>query len=262
MGSSIKVSTIKRLFAVCSNQCAFPGCKTPIVEPSGTVTGEIAHIRAANKNGPRYDVSQTDEERSSYANLILICSRHHTIIDTEVSEFPIELLTDYKRAQEQQGAVEITPQTTAVSKVLLKNYQNIVVSGNTGKVAINSPGAIQADTINIKSSRAKTILKSPDGSVSAVLEMNSYIEYLIGKYKDFQLQDSSKQDNYKYMIIYNAIKREFGSKWQLVPASNFEKLVLFLHKRIDNSRVGRIRLKRGQKSYHSYSEHIELINKN
>ena len=92
--------------------------------------------------------------------------------------------------------------------------------------------------------------------------MNSYVEYLIGKYKDFQKQDRSKHDNYKYMAIYNAIKREFGSKWQLVPTSNFDELVRFLHKRIDNSKVGRIRKKRGQKSYHSYCEHIEIINKN
>ncbi len=81
--SSPKLSTIKRLYAVSHNHCAFPECKTPLVESSGTVTGEIAHIKAANKGGPRYDSLQTEEQRHEYDNLILLCGRHHKLIDTE-----------------------------------------------------------------------------------------------------------------------------------------------------------------------------------
>jgi hypothetical protein len=38
--------TIKKLFALSGNICAFPGCQSPIVESAGTVTGEICHICA------------------------------------------------------------------------------------------------------------------------------------------------------------------------------------------------------------------------
>nr|VFK81114.1 MAG: hypothetical protein BECKSD772D_GA0070982_12263 [Candidatus Kentron sp. SD] len=87
--------------------------------------------------------------------------------------------------------------------------------------------------------------------------MRSYIEYLISKYQDYQKRDKDKTDNNKYRIIYNAIRREYGCKWQLVPADRFDELVLFLHRRIDNTRIGRIRKKRDQKRYHSFDEHIQ-----
>ena len=59
------------------------------------MTGEIAHIKAARENGPRYDESQSEEGRHGFNNLILLCGRHHTIIDTEVSDHPAETLIEY-----------------------------------------------------------------------------------------------------------------------------------------------------------------------
>ncbi len=250
-----KLSTIKRLFAVSGNQCAFQGCEVPLVENSGTVTGEIAHIKAANKEGPRYDSSQSEEDRHGYENLILLCSRHHTIIDTEFKKYSIEHLYNLKKKHEQAGIIEITPFTTAVSQSLLNNYQNISINNNSGNVAVNSPGAIQAKTVNIKSTKSKVTIAPPEGSIASVLEMRSYIEYLIEKYQDYQKQDTTKEDSYKYIAIYNGIKREFGSKWQLVPATRFSELVEYLTRRIDNTKIGRIRKKRDQKRYHSFAEH-------
>nr|VFK81115.1 MAG: hypothetical protein BECKSD772D_GA0070982_12264 [Candidatus Kentron sp. SD] len=150
--TSPKISTIKRLFAISGNQCAYPGgCTASLVVSTGTVTGEIAHIKAASENGPRFDESQSEEERYGFNNLILLCGRHHTIIDTEVSEYPVETLTEYKKAHEESGTVEITPHTASVAQTLLANYQNIVIQNNPGQgVAINSPGAIQANTLNLK----------------------------------------------------------------------------------------------------------------
>ena len=62
--SSPSVPTIKRLFAVSGNQCAFPRCPLPLVDiSSGKVTGRICHIKAQKSGGPRYDPDQTDEEQ-------------------------------------------------------------------------------------------------------------------------------------------------------------------------------------------------------
>ena len=85
--------------------------------------------------------------------------------------------------------------------------------------------------------------------------MASYIEYLIGKYQDYQKQHKEKEGNFKYIAIYNAIMREFGSKWQTLPNFQFDSLRDFLCGRIDRTRVGRIRKKRNQMNYHPYSEH-------
>ncbi len=254
MGSP-KISAIKRLFAVSGNQCAYPGCDLPLVEPSGTVTGQIAHIKAASKKGPRYDDSQPEEERHGFNNLILLCGRHHTIIDTEIAEHPDEKLIKIKKQHEQSGPVEIAPYMASIAQTLLSTYQHIVIQNNTGQVAVNSPNAIQTNTLNFKTTKEKVTISPPSGSVSSILDMRSYIEYLISKHQDFQKQHKEKTGDYKYMAIYNAIKREYGRKWQLVPAERFDELVTFLQKKIDNTKIGRIRKSRNQKRYHSFEEH-------
>jgi hypothetical protein len=91
--------TIKRLFAVSSNRCAFPSCSELLVE-GGTVVGEVCHIKSARKGHPRYDPDQAEEERHGFDNLILLCRKHHKIIDTEVERYPPTLLTEMKRAHE------------------------------------------------------------------------------------------------------------------------------------------------------------------
>ena len=40
------LQTLKRLFAMSGNRCAFPECTLPIVEGSGIVTGIVCHIRS------------------------------------------------------------------------------------------------------------------------------------------------------------------------------------------------------------------------
>ena len=95
----------------------------------------------------------------------------------------------------------------------------------------------------------------PSDAIGSVAELASYIEYLIGKYQDYQKQDAEKEGRGKFTIIYNAIRREYGSKWQTIPVRKFEQLVSFLQRRIDNSKVGRIRKSRGQKRYHNFQEH-------
>ena len=42
---------------------------------------QIAHIRAANKNGPRFDANMTDDERRAFPNLLLLCTYHHASVD-------------------------------------------------------------------------------------------------------------------------------------------------------------------------------------
>ena len=102
-------STVKRLFALSKNACAFPGCDTPIVEKSGVVTGIICHIKARNRGGPRYDRKQTAEERHAFDNLVLMCSRHSKIIDSQPKTYTVELLQEMKELHERDGNIEISP---------------------------------------------------------------------------------------------------------------------------------------------------------
>jgi len=97
--------TLKKLFALSGNSCAFPDCPAPLVDDeTDIVIGDICHIKARKPDGPRYDASQTNEERNSYENLIAMCKPHHTIIDHEDTrnEYPVERLLKFKEDHEAQ----------------------------------------------------------------------------------------------------------------------------------------------------------------
>jgi hypothetical protein len=253
--NSPSLKTVKRLFAVSRNLCGFSACGIPLVEVSGTITGEIAHIRASSPNGPRYDSAQSDEHRNGFGNLILLCSRHHTVIDTEFEKYSVPVLEKMKRDHEAKGLVEINPALSSAAQGLIQKYERIVIVNSGGNVAYKSPGAIQAQTLNLETTKKTVRINPPGDARGASAELASYIEYLIGKFQDYQKQDVTKESPGKYTIIYNAIRREYGSKWQTIPVGKFEDLMRFLQRRIDNSKVGRIRKSRRQKRYHSFEEH-------
>lgn len=92
-------ATLKRLFALSGNVCAFPGCDAPIVDTEhGVVTGEICHIKARSPHGPRYDPDQTPTERDGYENLMLMCGAHNKIVDDHSTHdaFTVQMLQHYK----------------------------------------------------------------------------------------------------------------------------------------------------------------------
>lgn len=95
--------TLKKLFALSGNVCAFPGCTAPIVDTEhGVVTGEICHIKARSPEGPRYDSNQSVSERDGYENLMLMCGAHNKIVDDPATRdaFTVEMLENYKREHE------------------------------------------------------------------------------------------------------------------------------------------------------------------
>ena len=253
--SAPTLTTIKRLFALSGNRCAFPDCNVPLVEDSGTVTGEICHIRAANPGGPRFNQKQNDSERHAASNLLLLCARHHKIIDSEPERYSTNTLEQFKRGQEQPGLIEISPVTAKAAQMLLDNYLSVVIHSNSGQIAIQSPGAIQAHTVNVKTPKSTVVVTPPTGSVAGNRVMLSYAKYLIARYQDFQKVDSQKTDGFKYIAIYNALKREFKGDWKLLPSNRFGELVAFLQRRIDNTKQGRINHARSVRNYHSFVEH-------
>ncbi len=65
---------------------------------------QIAHIRAFEENGPRFDPTWSVDERNQFSNLILLCTPHHKVIDGPRSaEFPVKLLIRWKYAREADG---------------------------------------------------------------------------------------------------------------------------------------------------------------
>jgi hypothetical protein len=95
--------TIKRLFAMSHNLCAFPGCREPLVEGE-TVVGDVCHVKGDRLGSARYDADQSDAERHGYENLIVLCRKHHRIIDNEEAEYPVERLLKIKKEHEESDS--------------------------------------------------------------------------------------------------------------------------------------------------------------
>lgn len=249
------LSTVKALFAKSKNRCAFPECESPLVENTGTVTGEICHIRAEKSRGPRYDKNFPGERRNSAENLILMCGRHHKVIDTEARTYKTEILLRIKADHEESGVVEISQAVARSAQALLAKHESIVVSNNTGPVAINSPGAIQANVVNIKTAKPKIVVAAPVGAIAASQPMSAYCKYLIARYNEYQKADFTGKSAYKYMALPNAVMRKFGNRWQDLPDSSFAAVTEFFKARIDATIRGRGNRARSIRNYHEFHEH-------
>jgi hypothetical protein len=94
-----KPNVIRKLFAHSGNQCAFPDCSEPLIDGDDDYIGQICHIEAANEGGERYNPNQTDEERRSFENLLILCHKHH-IKTNNVQEFPVKRLQEIKALHE------------------------------------------------------------------------------------------------------------------------------------------------------------------
>lgn len=137
-------ATIKKLFALSGNKCAFPGCTESIISTEGVVIGEICHIEAAEPGGERYNPNSNDEYRRSFDNLILLCPRDHKITNDTV-KYTSSTLTKYKISHENKF---INNQYQASDGIIQQSITNYMKQENTNQsegVQINN----LAETQNI-----------------------------------------------------------------------------------------------------------------
>jgi len=250
--------TVKRLFALSRNRCAYPKCETPIVHSSGTITGEVCHIKAQSTGGPRFDSKQSDETRHSFENLLLLCSVHHRIVDDRPDTYTVELLAEMKEMHERNGDIELSQESAQMAQKLFAQTQLSIQASDNAQVMVGSPGGIQAHQVVIKTSKRRTPTILPtQGAVGHNLAKRNYTLHLIERYNDFQKWDATKLGKGKYIVIHRAIKKEFGAKWDLVPENQFPRLVDYLQARILNSKLGRIKNSRGEKCFSTWDEWLQ-----
>lgn len=56
--------------------------------------GQVAHIVAEQKEGPRGDSPLTPQQRNHESNLLLLCYSHHAEIDTNIERYPVDRLKE------------------------------------------------------------------------------------------------------------------------------------------------------------------------
>lgn len=126
--------TVRRLFLLSGNQCAFPGCSHPIITATGTYVGEMCHICAAESGGERFLESQTNEERRAFENLLLMCHDHH-VETNDVSAFPTERMREIKAEHEGRFVRGLA---SMMGELGISIVDSVISLGGTGGTA---PGA-------------------------------------------------------------------------------------------------------------------------
>lgn len=97
-----------RVGTLCSN----PVCGVPTKGPHSDESkvknfGRAAHICAAAENGPRYDASQTPEQRRDISNGIWLCIRCADEIDQDEKRYPVGVIRAWKNQAEAASQVRL-----------------------------------------------------------------------------------------------------------------------------------------------------------
>lgn len=220
--------TIKKLFALSGNICAFPGCSVPIVDTNGTVAGEICHIYARSDGGPRFNASLAIRDRHAFGNLILLCAQHHKVVDDEPEIYTAEILFEMKAAHESAKERAELAEDSLYAQIFLNSYNKVDANNNSGNIAINSPGSIQAHVLTVKAERKTIKMAPPSGTLGADSILSKYIQYLINCYNKYASTKLGHKSRFNYGAISKNIEDRFGARWQLLDMAYAKEVVVYL----------------------------------
>jgi hypothetical protein len=272
---AIKDTTMKRLFGKSRNQCAMPDCRSPLII-GDVVVGEICHIRARRKGGPRYDASLTAEQRNEFPNLILLCGTCHKLVDANPAEYTAEWLQVVKQTHERQTPEPLELSQVDARQALLildkhmaqtmkpkKTTEDTTVQGNTqasashGGIAVAIAGSNKGN-ISIKIPSAKPPGSNyPANSIGADANMTNYIEYLCDLYVKF-MRPIEPDENSGWAKLGKHIKTKFHLKKRTrnhLSAERFLDLVDYLvNEKLALTPVGQKHLREGKKLCRTFEE--------
>lgn len=124
------IKSVKKLFALSGNTCAFPDCSNKIVDDAGTVIGQICHIEAAESGGERFNVNQTDNQRNAFENLILLCANDH-IKTNNIQTYTVAVLQEMKKNHEAKHVGKQYKATDSSIASSIVQYQTGYSQSNT-----------------------------------------------------------------------------------------------------------------------------------
>lgn len=253
--------TIKRLFALSGNSCAFPGCVSPIVESVTSATGQICHIRARGGQGPRFDESLAEADLHSFENLILLCPNHHSVVDGQPKRFTIDVLERMKADHESKLGRSERGEDIFSARILLRELERFEANGNLGNIVVNSPGAVVTQTVIVKSARKAVRVEPPPGTIGADQEASRYVQYLISRYNKYASAEKDRARPFNFGVISRTIETKFRAPWRLLSVGDFAALSQYLQQRISKTRIGKLNAARGDRSFSSFEDFLSTCDR-
>lgn len=132
---------LKILWGKAAGRCSMPECRKQLVSdaseavPSKAILiGENCHIVAEKTDGPRGKSSLKPVDRDRYPNLILLCANHHTVIDQDPTNWPIELLHQIKSDHE----IWVETKLAVAEETEITHYYSEMVNRATETLLLDS----------------------------------------------------------------------------------------------------------------------------
>jgi len=144
LSHSYSFLTVKKLYSLHNNQCAFPGCKQELITTDkGINVSDMCHIEGGDEKSPRYNPSLGPAELNDYENLILMCKVHHKIIDTDTATFTVSYLKKLKNKHEKNQNGQLYTISDAVAKnIIAEQMTQVNVNAGSGIQNITQKGDI------------------------------------------------------------------------------------------------------------------------
>jgi len=130
---TISEKDIKLLWGRAMGRCSY--CNEDLTMNLETtdpiIIGEMAHVIARQNGGPRGSEKIEPSKRNSYGNIILLCLKHHKMIDDAPLEFTVDQILGWKKNHEERLAKLAKGSKFSNKKELFLEVQKILIKNHT-----------------------------------------------------------------------------------------------------------------------------------
>ena len=160
-------TTREALFLLSRGNCYAPECKKRIMEWAGdrwVALAEVAHIHGLNKRSRRYDESIPEPDRNNFKNLLLLCEKHHKLVDgaDTWTHYPVVTLIAWKRDREGDLAGELG-QLDWITQDTLHDLMAEAIEDTQSRIleAIDGISTVSGETLAMLKTLVAEMLKLP-----------------------------------------------------------------------------------------------------
>lgn len=160
-------TTREALFLLSRGNCYAPGCKNRIMEWAGdrwVALAEVAHIHGLNKGSRRFDARIPEPDRNSFRNLLLLCEKHHKLVDGKDTwaNYPVVTLIAWKQDREGDLAGELG-QLDWITQDTLGDLMAEAIEDTQSRIleAIDGISTVSGETLALLKALVAETLKLP-----------------------------------------------------------------------------------------------------
>lgn len=211
---NISLPVQKALSMASGARCAICNCMLYFRtgDNSVGVLAEQAHIRGEKEGSARYDATMSDSERQSYDNLLVVCNNCHKKIDSDISTYTVEKLTEIKKLHEEK-----------IQSLIEKSINNVTceeLSITIKYLTSNSIGEISSDDYTLIQPRDKIVKNSLSNNISNNITIGLANFVLVRNY-------INNQNNIDFLFEQN-LKNALISKYKELKAKNLTGNEIFV----------------------------------